>query len=137
HKDLKNGLSAPPKPTLRNLANMATKVFSPGQPYTDLTIRAFQNLDRRVLRPVERISYLDDYHRVDLGAIYEFPFLGFASELGFSVFNILDRQNVKNRQNIYTFNSMNNQNTLRIIGTELQMLGITPNLSFKVNFGGS
>ena len=26
HKDLKNGLSAPPKPTLRNIANMATKV---------------------------------------------------------------------------------------------------------------
>jgi L-lactate dehydrogenase (cytochrome) len=26
HKDLKNGLSAPPKPTLRNLANMMTKV---------------------------------------------------------------------------------------------------------------
>ncbi|MFP5406293.1 MAG: DUF3095 family protein, partial [Gammaproteobacteria bacterium] len=25
HKDLKNGLSAPPKPTLRNLANLATK----------------------------------------------------------------------------------------------------------------
>ncbi|MEM6588282.1 MAG: alpha-hydroxy acid oxidase [Pseudomonadota bacterium] len=26
HKDLKNGLSAPPKPTLRNIANMMTKV---------------------------------------------------------------------------------------------------------------
>ena len=26
HKDIKNGLSAPPKPTLRNLANMATKL---------------------------------------------------------------------------------------------------------------
>ncbi|MBP8285474.1 MAG: alpha-hydroxy-acid oxidizing protein [Rhodoferax sp.] len=26
HKDLKNGLSAPPKPTLRNIINMATKV---------------------------------------------------------------------------------------------------------------
>lgn len=26
HKDLKNGLSAPPKPTLRNLANLATKI---------------------------------------------------------------------------------------------------------------
>ena len=25
HKDLKNGLSAPPKPTLRNLINLATK----------------------------------------------------------------------------------------------------------------
>src|SRR5690606_21518856 len=26
HKDLKNGLSVPPKPTLRNLANLATKL---------------------------------------------------------------------------------------------------------------
>jgi len=26
HKDIKNGLSAPPKPTLRNLVNMATKI---------------------------------------------------------------------------------------------------------------
>ena len=114
-------------------------VFSTGQPYTDLTIRAFQNLDRRELRAIERISYLDDYHRVDLGAIYEFPLFGFRSELGFSVFNILNRQNVKNRQNIYTFkpnqNTSGNQNAIRILGTELQMLGITPNVSFKINFG--
>ena len=113
-----------------------TYVFSSGQPFTDLSVLVFQPEYRRFFSPSQRIRYLDNYHRVDLGINYTFPVFGAKGELGFSVFNVLDRQNVKYRQYIYAIRPNPNGNAnIRLIGTELQMLGITPNLSFKVAFG--
>ena len=109
-------------------------VFSSGAPYTDLSILALEPRDRRATNPNDRISYLNDYHRVDIGTYYHFPVFGSKGELGLSVFNLLNRKNVKYRQYLYAIPTGNGNTTTRLIGTELQMLGITPNVSFKISF---
>lgn len=111
-------------------------IFSSGQPFTDLSVLVVNPQDRRLVNPNQRISYLDDYHRVDLGCNYNFPISKARGELGFSLFNVFNRNNVKYRQYVYALRPQLNGNTnIRLIGTELQMLGITPNLSFKISFG--
>ena len=110
-------------------------VFSSGAPYTDLAMLVLEPRDRRFVSPDDRISYLDDYHRVDVSATYRFPLFGAQAELGASVFNLFDRRNVKYRQYLYAVPTGNGNNSKRLVGTELQMLGITPNVSFKINFG--
>jgi hypothetical protein len=111
-------------------------IFSSGQPFTDLSVLVVNPQDRRLVNPNQRIRYLDDYHRVDLGVNYTFPISKTNGELGFSLFNVFNRNNVKYRQYVYAIRPQQNGNAnIRLIGTELQMLGITPNLSFKISFG--
>lgn len=109
-------------------------VFTSGAPFTDISRLANITRDRRQIDPNDRISYLENYHRVDLGIQYRFPIFGTNGALGLSIFNLFDQKNVKYRQYNYASSLLPNQN-IKLIGTEVQMLGITPNLSFKINFG--
>lgn len=113
-----------------------TYIFASGAPYTDVSRLTGGPRDRRLTDPNDRISYLENYHRVDLGVNYRFPIFGVNGELGFSVFNLFDQKNIKYRQYNYAFPLQTNPNNpnLNLIGTEIQMLGITPNLSVKVKF---
>ena len=114
-----------------------TYIFTSGRPYTDLSNLNESNRDRLNTPASDRISYLEDYHRLDVGLQYEFSLLGGDATLGFSVFNLLDRQNVKYRQYIYNLpvaNSVNNRFNNNVLGTELQMLNRTPNVSFGWRF---
>ncbi len=117
-----------------------TYVFASGRPYTDLADLArlsAQLNDRRLLRAAERISYLDDYHRVDLGLQYDFRIGALQAYAGASVFNLLNRQNVKYRQYVFAI-----PETLRIseefrstvIGNELEMLDRTFNVKAGLRF---
>jgi ferric enterobactin receptor len=118
----------------------ATYVFASGRPYTDLADLARLRLpstDRRELLIENRLSYLDDYHRIDLGAFYEFPVGRTAGRLGLSVFNLFNRQNVKYRQYVFAIpESLQPGDELRStpIGTELEMLDRTLNFSFEWRF---
>ena len=111
-----------------------TYVFSSGRPYTDLLIlRQSQNgNDRTRIRRQDRILYLEDYHRVDIGFNYNFPLGGAKAKVGASVFNLLNRRNVKFRQYNYSFSSELQLSSA--IGTELQMLDFTPNVTFSIEF---
>lgn len=136
----------------------ATYNFASGRPYTDLA-KVLENKDkmqnnpkpnpgnpnqnmpnnrREVLNPLDRLSYLDDYQRFDIGTSIQFK-LGQSSNLSIegSIFNLFDRKNVKFRQFIfqlpYQLKSAPTSKEL-VVGTELQMLGITPNLNLKFSF---
>jgi hypothetical protein len=136
----------------------ATYNFASGRPYTDLSkvlenngkmqnnpkpnpgnpLPNIPNNRREVVNPLDRLSYLDDYQRFDIGTSICFT-LGETSNLTIegSIFNIFNRKNVKYRQFIFQLpNQLKSAPTSKelVVGTELQMLGITPNLNLKFSF---
>lgn len=73
-------------------------------------------------------SNIKDYARVDLSATYNFKVSkSIHSEIGASIWNLLNTENIINTY--YTLDSSDN-----ISKVENQSLGITPNLSFRINF---
>lgn len=115
----------------------ATYVFSSGRPYTDLFNLSDASKDRDEISPEDRISYLDSYHRIDIGVDYNFKLGTAKAQIGASVFNLLNRKNVKYQQYIYSFQDRDEDDERiksTVIGTELDMLGITPNVRLKVEF---
>ncbi len=112
-------------------------IFSSGTPYTDISLLDDLSRDRTTITPEERISYLEDYHRVDISANYNFLLGGRKARVGVSVFNLLDRQNVKQRQYIFSIAETRAENIPTfntVVGTELQLLDFTPNISFSYSF---
>lgn len=119
----------------------ASYIFASGRPYTDLSALNNQENDRTVLDPDSRLEYLEDYHRMDLYGNYSFSIKNTEAKIGLSLYNILDRENVKYRQFIYSFltppdgSSPSNKLPVNTVaGTELEMLGFTPNISFQIKF---
>jgi len=118
----------------------ATYVFASGRPYTDLSNFTGVPQNRQNLEPTARISYLASYQRVDIGANYNFKWGKTNGLIGLSIFNLLNRKNVKYRQYVLSVRDPENtgsgqsrpRNT--VLGTELQMLDFTPNLSFSLHF---
>jgi len=117
-----------------------TYVFASGRPYSnlrDLARLRREPVDRRKLPIEDRLSYLPDYHRVDLGVEYRFPLGAVELELGASVFNLLNRQNVKYRQYVFAIpESLRQTEELRstVIGNELELLDRTLNLRAGIIF---
>ncbi|MEL6922773.1 MAG: carboxypeptidase-like regulatory domain-containing protein [Bacteroidota bacterium] len=112
-----------------------TYVFSSGIPITDLTLLSRNDRERTDTPFSERTIYLKNYHRMDLGLSYRFPIRSAEARITLSVFNLFDHQNVKYRQ--YFSSLLSPESTdqeLNVIGTEVKMLGRTPNLSFSVDF---
>ncbi|GEM_PF-848248 len=114
----------------------AVYVFSSGRAYTDLTIIDGQQ-NRKDLKINERISYLKDYARLDISAGYKFNMGSTKARVGASIFNVLNRENVKYKQFIRSIPNEkgdNNQPINQITGIEALMLGFTPNVSFSLEF---
>jgi len=112
----------------------AVYVFSSGRAYTDLTIIGEQK-DRRLLALEDRISYLKDYARLDVSAGYSFDLKTTKARVGASVFNVLNRENVKYKQYIRSIpNERNDSSIDQITGFEALMLGFTPNVSLSLEF---
>lgn len=115
-------------------------VYASGRPYTnlrDLARLRRQAVDRRLLPIEDRLSYLPDYHRIDLGLEYRLPLGAVEIELGASVFNLLNRQNVKYRQYVFAIpESLRQTEELRstVIGSELELLDRTLNFRVGVIF---
>ena len=109
-------------------------VFSSGRAYTDLTIIDGQQ-DRKDLKVNERISYLKDYARLDISAGYKFNMGSTKARVGASIFNVLNRENVKYKQFIRSIpNERGSDSINQITGIEALMLGFTPNVSFSLEF---
>jgi len=112
-------------------------IFSSGTPYTDISLLDELSQNRTNIAPEDRISYLEDYHRVDIGVNYNFTLWGGKARIGGSIFNVLNRKNVKQRQYIYSVEETRSENASTfntVLGTELQLLDFTPNLSFAFSF---
>ncbi len=106
--------------------------FTSGRPYLDLAGVKFGE-SRRNLIPRSR---LPDYHRVDLSLAYQTRLLGQQARLSLSVFNLLDRDNVKYLQYVYSVpdNQQGNGDIRTLVGTETNLLPRTINLGLKVSF---
>ena len=116
----------------------ATYIYSSGKPYTDLS-EFTENLGNR--REIDLLSsYLESYQRVDIGMNYRFTWRKMQGKIGLSIFNLLNRRNVKYRQFVLAVSDLENigngQNPppSTVLGTELQMLDRTPNISVSLNF---
>ena len=98
-----------------------------GKPFT--TPEPAQTLGENVINYLEANNdRLDDYLRVDVSGLYEFPIgLRVKGQLGVSVWNIFNRENPIN-----TYFRVNAQNEIEQI-TETS-LGITPNAVFRIYF---
>ncbi|MCK5704529.1 MAG: TonB-dependent receptor plug domain-containing protein, partial [Cyclobacteriaceae bacterium] len=95
-----------------------------GKPYTLGT----DIIDGKIVYENPNNSRLDDYLRIDLSAKYLFQFSkGVRGEIGASLWNILDNQNIVN---IY-FQVDENGNLETI---QQSALGFTPNFMFRVSF---
>jgi len=109
--------------------------FASGRPYTDLEkiASAFSESSRENLRIGDRVSYLEDYHRIDLSVERESgPWT-----LGVGVYNLINRRNLAYRQYAFVFPSTkgNLGPTSNILaGNEVQMLGRTINARVQFNF---
>ena len=78
-----------------------------------------------------------DYARLDISAGYSFNLGKSKARVGASVFNVLNRKNVKYKQYIRSVpNEKDDDKQLvnQITGVEWLMLGITPNVSFAIDF---
>lgn len=114
----------------------AAYVYTSGRPYLDLS--SLVQKDRREIFFDERLNYLRDYHRIDLGVSYTFPLFAKQASLGFSIFNLTNRQNIKYIQYIYQLDETRGikpSNSKKIVlGNELDLLDRTYNFSFKIEF---
>ncbi|MEY2903986.1 MAG: hypothetical protein RJA52_2, partial [Bacteroidota bacterium] len=109
--------------------------FASGRPYTDLEkiASAFNESSRENLRIGDRISYLEDYHRIDLLVDWKSGHW----TLGVGVFNLINRRNLAYRQFAFVFPSTkgNLGSTSNILaGNEVQMLGRTINARVQFSF---
>jgi ferric enterobactin receptor len=105
-------------------------VAATGRPYLDLT-GLDSRIERSKLKIDQYIKTLSHYHRVDIGINYPFRFFAQGCKIGVSVFNLMNRENVKYLQFIHQLPSASgNQNT--ILGSEVTQLERTFNLSFAM-----
>ena len=102
-----------------------------GLNYTDI---AKLESPRETSSAEDRISQLPDYHRLDFGIRYTRRFNKLNTEFGISVFNALDRQNVKYIQYIYSYKSGGASGAPNIVGGQYNLLGRTLNASISISF---
>lgn len=70
---------------------------------------------------------LPAYHRLDLSANYRFRWESVLGELGFSIYNVYDRNNLRSR--VYRVSGP--EDALVLNSNDLEMLGILPSLSIR------
>lgn len=120
--------------TIRKWEISTQFVGATGRPFLDLT-----GLNARVLRENlaidQFVSSLPAYYRWDIGLAYQTKFLSQNLRLGFSVFNVLDRNNVKFRQFVHQLppapGTSNPKQTL--LGNDVEQLGRTFNISIVLD----
>ncbi len=108
-------------------------IFVSGLPYIDIRnimlngriTQTDPNLIRQRLRP---------YHRIDVSVAYDFKISKYNSKLTFSVFNLMDTQNVKYIHSVATELTPNQNNINVILGNETNLLNRTVNLGFNIEF---
>jgi outer membrane receptor for ferrienterochelin and colicin len=111
----------------------ANYLFSSGRPFLDLS----KLRNSRVNRSSDLSDFftsLKNYQRADLSVAYKFNIDKAKARVGFSVFNLFDRENIKYKQFIYTtpveFQTSDNNS---FFSNELKLLGRTLNVHFKID----
>ncbi len=109
----------------------STWVYATGQPYTSPESQYFITLlngdTESYIHVSEKNSYrLPDYHRLDISASYKFANKSLDGEIGVSVFNLYNNQNIWYKKYDLEVSP--------IVITDVTMLGITPSVFIKLNF---
>ncbi len=122
---------------LNNWELSSTVVYGSGRPYT-MPVLQGDSLIRYNESAINNLR-LPDYFRLDLSAKYSFPIGKAKCETGFTLFNVLDRVNVKSRRftTQFVFDEQSEaitQDQLRLVALDTRLLGFTPNFFFNIRF---
>lgn len=109
----------------------ANYIFASGLPYLDYSEIDEIPTNRRLLSYDQFLKRYPAYHRLDLSLNYKTRVLGQETLFGLSVFNALNRNNVKYRQFVF---ALEEEETSRVLGTELELLPRVWNLSIEMKF---
>lgn len=109
----------------------ATWTFGSGQPYTEpesvYTLTLLDGTEESYIHVGDKNGErLPAYHRLDVGVNYRFPLGTSEVDLGLSVYNLYDHDNVQYRE----FDTSADP----ILTTDVTYLGVTPNVSVRVDF---
>ncbi len=112
-------------------------VFASGNPYFD--VYKFENFlesnpsdgDRDKLNVSDYQSRLPSYHRLDIGGSYTWRLRKMDIELGATIYNLTNHQNLEYLQ--YTAKTENDVNN-RYFGTKVEQNGITPDVYLRFRF---
>lgn len=110
---------------LNNLQMAIAWKFQSGKPYTQST-----QTDNGLVFGELNTETLDDFHRMDVSATYDFKLLkrqNLRAKAGFSIRNVYDQKNIISREYIGN-NSLNNP--VRLV--DRYSIGLTPNVFFRV-----
>ena len=137
-KDLNNNASFPNNLDITHIINFSLayevdrlKIASglnwhSGRPFTSPALT--QNNSNRIIYNSPNAERLPDYMRIDISARYAFPVSdNVNAEVGVSVWNLLNQENIINR--FYT-----KDNDGMVIQNDNTALNFIPNFSFRVNF---
>lgn len=108
-------------------------IYSSGRPYTEAE-KKDDNGDIRTAEPNSRIRRLPSYFRIDIGTGYLMNIGKQKATLSFSIFNLLNAQNVKYIQSVSTQLSENQMPVNTVIDNESALLNRTFNAGIKIEF---
>ena len=109
----------------------ANFIYASGKPYTDIEqLREDCNIEE--VDSEKRFRYLPDYKRLDLCVLYETSLFGINSKFTFSIFNVLNNQNIKYIQNINSIGQQDGKPIYNVIGSESSLLNRTYNISIRI-----
>ena len=132
NRDIKHAITAATTYAYRNLKVSIGFNYRTGKPFTR-PLDPPNDLDTSIIPFLinyrePNSSRLPEYIRLDASAIYEFPLSRRVNaSVGASILNILDRENILNTS--YRLDQQFNIETV-----ESKSLGLTPNVSFRVQF---
>lgn len=124
--DIRHTLSLGGSFTINNFEFSGGLNYRSGMPYTE-PVQDDLNEFNEIVYEEPNSSRLKDYARLDVSAKYNFEIKKVKAELGFSIWNILDRDNVYN-----VYYQVNQD--LEIEQITRKTLGITPNVSLRMKF---
>ncbi|HLT54004.1 MAG TPA: hypothetical protein VKZ97_08930, partial [Flavobacteriaceae bacterium] len=123
--DVRHAVSFGATQTLNNLKLAVGVNWHTGKPYTEPDTNNPVN-NNQVIYNNPNNARLPDYFRADISATYQFKLGNTTAIAGASVWNVLDRENVIN-----TYYTAQDDRANKV---ETYSLGLTPNVSFRVNF---
>ena len=95
-----------------------------GKPFTSINTTNPLDTNNTINFNTVNSNNLKNYFRVDFSMNYTFKFKG---RIGLSIWNLLDTKNILN-----TYYNLDENNIIKTINTN--SLGLTPNVSFRINF---
>ncbi len=106
-------------------------IYASGLPYLDYSRVREIPTDRRSFSYNNFLERFKAYHRMDFSLNYSTRLLGMDSQFGLSIFNVLNRNNVKYRQFVF---SVQEEQDAKVLGTEIELLPRIWNASWEIRF---